>query len=118
MRIGQLHAAALTGEGLSRITPEVQSLQLPMMVNSYEELNFIREGMSGDLNALLDAKGFKVLTWADAGWVHFFSQEPIVHPPRCDLGGSGNPIFLPIVLFYQGWKFWKFRKKIEVSYFD
>ncbi len=80
MRIGQLHAAALTGEGLSRISPEVQSLQLPMMVSSYEELNYIREGMSGDLNALLDAKGFKVLTWADAGWVHFFSQQPIIHP--------------------------------------
>jgi cytochrome d ubiquinol oxidase subunit II len=27
-------------------------------------------------------------------------------------------IFLPVVLFYQGWKFWKFREKHDISYFD
>ena len=80
MRIGQLHAAALTGEGLARISPEVMSLQLPMMVSSYDELDYVRDGMAGDLNPFLEKKGFKVLTWADAGWVRFFSQRPVVHP--------------------------------------
>lgn len=27
-------------------------------------------------------------------------------------------VFLPIVLWYQGWKFYKFRHKIKESYFD
>lgn len=80
MRIGQLHAAALTSEGLTRISPEVMSLQLPMMVSSSDEFDYIRKRMAGDLNSLMDGKGFKVLTWADAGWVRFFSQKPVVHP--------------------------------------
>lgn len=27
-------------------------------------------------------------------------------------------IFLPVVLYYQGWKFYKFRKKFSIAYFD
>ena len=27
-------------------------------------------------------------------------------------------VFLPVVLFYQGWKFYKFRKKLQIAYFD
>jgi len=27
-------------------------------------------------------------------------------------------VFLPVVLFYQGWKFYKFRKKLTSAYFD
>jgi TRAP-type C4-dicarboxylate transport system substrate-binding protein len=102
MRIGQLHAAALTSEGLSRISPEVMSLQLPMMVDSYEELNYIRNGMSADLNALLEAKGFKVLIWADAGWVYFFSQEPVVHPN--DLKSMKLFTWLGDTTYVEAWK--------------
>ena len=43
MRIGQLHAAALTGDGLSRIAPEIKALMIPMMVRSDDELNYVRD---------------------------------------------------------------------------
>ena len=80
MKIGQLHAAALTGAGLSRIAPEIQALQLPMMLRSDAELDYVRERIGPEIEAALEAKGFKVLTWGDAGWVHFFAQAPVVHP--------------------------------------
>ena len=39
MRIGQLHAAALTGAGLTRISQEIQALQMPMMFRSNAEFD-------------------------------------------------------------------------------
>ena len=80
MRVGQLHAAALTGAGLSKIAPEIQALQMPMMFRSDEELDYVRDRIAPTLEALLEAKGFKVLNWGDAGWVRFFTQRPVVHP--------------------------------------
>ncbi len=80
MRIGQLHAAALTGSGLSRIAPEIQALQMPMMFASDAELDYVRKRIGPKIEAILEAKGFKLLTWGDAGWVYFFAQEPVIYP--------------------------------------
>lgn len=80
MRIGQLHAAVLSGAGLSDIAHEMTALQMPMMLASYEELDYVRERLAPKFEAILEAKGFKVLNWGDAGWVHFFTKEPVIHP--------------------------------------
>jgi TRAP-type transport system periplasmic protein len=80
MRVGQLHAAALTGAGLATIAPEIQALQMPMMLRSYAELDYVRDRLAPQLEAILAARGFKVLYWGDAGWVHFFTQQPVVRP--------------------------------------
>ena len=80
MRIGQLHAAALTGVGLAKIAPEILALQMPMMFRSDAELDYVRQRLGPRLEAILEAKGFKLLTWGDAGWVHVFAQRPVVYP--------------------------------------
>ena len=80
MRIGQLHVAALTGAGLALIAPEIRALQMPMMLRSDAELDYVRQRIGPRLEAILEAKGFKLLTWGDAGWVHFFAQRPVVTP--------------------------------------
>ncbi len=80
LRIGQLQAAGLTGAGLVKIAPEFQALQMPMMFRSDAELNHVRDRLGPRLEAILEEKGFKLLTWGDAGWVHYFTQSPVVHP--------------------------------------
>jgi TRAP-type C4-dicarboxylate transport system substrate-binding protein len=80
MRIGQLHAAALSGIGLSRIAPEVQALQMPMMYRSNDELDYVRAKVAARLEQAFLARGFKVLAWGDVGWVMFFTRTPVVHP--------------------------------------
>jgi TRAP-type C4-dicarboxylate transport system substrate-binding protein len=80
MRIGQLHAAALTGAGLAMIAPEILAMQMPMMFRSDAELDYVRQRIGPQLAAILEANGFKLLTWGDAGWVHFFAQRPVVYP--------------------------------------
>ncbi len=80
MRVGQLHAAALTGEGLARIAQEVQALQMPMMFRSDEELDYVRGKIGPRLEEIFEERGYILLAWGDAGWVHFFAQQPVVHP--------------------------------------
>jgi TRAP-type C4-dicarboxylate transport system substrate-binding protein len=80
MRIGQLHAAVLSGTGLYDIAPETQALMMPMMLASYEEFDYVLTRIAPKLEAILESKGFKVLNWGDAGWVHFFTQTPVVRP--------------------------------------
>jgi TRAP-type C4-dicarboxylate transport system substrate-binding protein len=80
MRIGQLHAAALTGAGLARIAQEVQALQMPMMFDSDAELDYVRGKLGAKLEGALLAKGVQVLNWVDAGWIYFFTQKPVVTP--------------------------------------
>lgn len=80
MRIGQLQAAAITGGGISDITPTIRALQMPMMFSDYDELDYVRDRVSSKIEGAIAARGFRVLGWADAGWIYFFSQEPVVHP--------------------------------------
>jgi TRAP-type C4-dicarboxylate transport system substrate-binding protein len=78
LRIGQLHAAALTGAGLSEIAPEINGVQLPMLVRTYAELDHVMAKLAPHFEKALKEKGFTVLNWGDAGWVHFFSKKPVV----------------------------------------
>lgn len=78
MRIGQLHAASMTGAGLMSIAQEIQALQMPMMFRSDQELDYVRERMAPRFEGALAAKGFIVLNWVDAGWVYFFTKTPVV----------------------------------------
>lgn len=80
MRVGQLDAAALTAAGLADITPDIRALQMPMMLRSDEELEYVRRHIGRKIEARLAARGFMLLTWADAGWLHFFTQSPVVRP--------------------------------------
>lgn len=98
MRVGQLHAAMISGEGLSGIAPEIQALQLPMMLRSYKELDYVMERIAPAIEAILDSKGFKVLNWGDAGWVRLFATRPVARPEdRKDLrlfSWSGDSAFI------------------------
>jgi len=76
MRIRQLDGVAITGNGLSRIEPAVSSLMIPMMLDSYEELDYVRDRLAPRLEGMIEEKGFKILNWGDAGWVYFFTKNP------------------------------------------
>jgi len=80
MRIGQLHAATVTTQGLRKIVPDIIALHLPMMLRSSDELDYVRQQVLPELRTRIESKGFVVLNWADAGWVRFFCKKPVVHP--------------------------------------
>ena len=72
---GQLQAVALSSVGLSRIDSGVACLQLPLLLDSYAELDYVRDRVAAALEQRIEAKGFKVLNWADGGWVYAFAED-------------------------------------------
>lgn len=80
MRVGQLTAATITNIGLGRISRTSLALQIPMTIESYEELDFVREHLGAKIAAAMEKEGFVILNWGDAGWVHFFSKTPATTP--------------------------------------
>lgn len=80
MRLGTLNAALLTSAGVAAVDKSVHALQIPMLYTSYEEVDYVLGKMAPRLEAALEAKGFIVLNWVDAGWVHFFTKTPVTRP--------------------------------------
>lgn len=77
MRVGQLHAAALSVGGLSAIDESFQIFEIPMFFESYEELYHVLETLRPEFEKRLEAKGYVLLHWANGGWVHLFSKKPV-----------------------------------------
>jgi TRAP-type transport system periplasmic protein len=76
MRVGQIQAATLSAAGLSEVDRSVGALEkIPMVYRNLDELEYVRSKMAPDLARRLNEKGFVVLFWADAGWVHIFSKS-------------------------------------------
>ena len=76
MKMGTLQAAALTAVGVAEVEKSVYALEIPMMYSSYDEVYDVLGKMRPRLESAMDAKGFVVLNWADAGWLHFFTKNP------------------------------------------
>jgi TRAP-type transport system periplasmic protein len=96
MRVGQLDAALLSIGSLPEISQQFRALQMPLLIQSYDELDYVMAGIGPQLEASLGEQGFRVLAWGDAGWVRFFSARPVVSPDdlkqlRLFVWGSNNP---------------------------
>ena len=76
VRIGQLQAVATTNIGLSIVDQGVDALSIPMLFDSYAELDHVRDGLAPKLERRLAEKGYVVLNWSDGGWAQFFTKRP------------------------------------------
>lgn len=92
---GSLDAVAITGAGLPRLDPSVDVLNIPLLFESYAELDYVRERIAPELERHLEKRRFTVLTWFDAGWIYLFTKSPVRTPDelrRLRLGTSaGQP---------------------------
>lgn len=77
MRLGQLGGAAVTSIGLGLISSDVRVLEVPMLIRTYDELDFVRTAMDGELRKRFEEKGFVLLGWGDVGPLHLFSNIPV-----------------------------------------
>ena len=75
-----LNAVALSGAGLSMVDPSINALHIPMLIDSYEQLDHVRKQLEPRLERAIESKGFVVLNWSDVGWVQFFSKTPARTP--------------------------------------
>jgi TRAP-type C4-dicarboxylate transport system substrate-binding protein len=80
MRIGQIHGAAITNEGITEINPYFTAFYMPMLYQSYDEVDFVRAKLNDDLISVTEENGFKILTMVDVGWAYWFSTKPVYIP--------------------------------------
>jgi TRAP-type C4-dicarboxylate transport system substrate-binding protein len=80
MRIGQLQAAALATSGIAYIYPDITALTFPNNIKTDDELRYVIKNVGPFYEEQIYKKGFKILCWSNAGWVHFFSKNPVVTP--------------------------------------
>ncbi len=77
IRLGQLQGGAFTSNGMGRVVPEVRITDIPYLFKNYEEVAYVRSKIKDKLEKLFDEKDFVVVAWADIGFVHLFSKEPV-----------------------------------------
>lgn len=75
LRLGKLHSAGFTGVGLGQILPAVRILDLPMLFNNYEEIDYISEKLRPYFEEEFLKKGFILLGWAEIGFVNLFTVK-------------------------------------------
>ena len=77
MRIGQLHGGNFGGQGISQTFPDVLALEMPFLFNDYAEVDYVLEKMDAFYRQGYEERGYVFLGWADIGFVHILSQQPV-----------------------------------------
>ncbi len=77
IKIGQLHGGAFTPGGLAQVESSIQSLGLPMMFNSFDEIDYVRARMDPVLKQQMEASGFELLGISEGGFVRILSKKPM-----------------------------------------
>ena len=77
MKMGGLDGAVVTSVGLGLIDPSIKVLELPMMFESPEELDYVRKKMWPTFRKRFAKKGFRLLHYGDVGFVYFYSNHAV-----------------------------------------
>jgi TRAP-type C4-dicarboxylate transport system substrate-binding protein len=77
IKLGQLDGAAVTAVGLSMIDESIRVLELPMMFQSAEELDYVADKMWPYFQKKFEKKGFKLNDRGEVGWVYFLSKGEV-----------------------------------------
>jgi len=77
IKLGQLDGAAVTSIGLGMIDESIRVLELPMMFNSAEEVDYVADKMWPYFQKKFEAKGFKLNDRGEVGWIYFLSKDKV-----------------------------------------
>ncbi len=80
MKVGILGGAVFSNRGLTKIYSDFYVLNLPFTFNSEKEFLYVADRMNPIFEEGIKKKGYKVVIWSMAGWVHFFSEKKIEYP--------------------------------------
>ncbi|OGQ90325.1 MAG: hypothetical protein A2289_12190 [Deltaproteobacteria bacterium RIFOXYA12_FULL_58_15] len=80
MRIGQLHAAALTVVGLHDIYAAPQAIAAPGVIANEAEWGHVFRNVTPTWEKAIDDMGFVVIMWGDTGWLHMFFRKQVKTP--------------------------------------
>ena len=77
IKLGQLDGAAVTSIGLAMIDESIRVLELPMMFESPEEVDYVSDKMWPYFQKKFEKKGFKLNDRGEVGWIYFMSKSKV-----------------------------------------
>ncbi|MBC8402550.1 MAG: TRAP transporter substrate-binding protein DctP [Candidatus Marinimicrobia bacterium] len=77
IRIGQIHAAAVSTEGLSVISTDVYGFLIPLLFEDFDDVDWVRDRITPELEKDFYENGFVILNWGDVGWAYWFTKTPL-----------------------------------------
>ncbi len=77
IKLGQLDGAAVTSIGLAMIDESIRVLELPMMFNTPEEVDYVADKMWPHFQDKFAKKGFLLQDRGEVGWIYFMSKNKI-----------------------------------------
>jgi len=77
IRIGQLQGGAVTPSALAGICPDASVYTVPLLFNSYDEMNYVRKHMDARIIAEIEKAGFVTFGLSDGGFAYLMSNEPV-----------------------------------------
>ena len=77
IRAGQLHGGAFSSGGLVHLYPDIGCLNLPMLFNDFDEVDYVRAKMEPEIRGELAQRGFELLGIAEGGFSRILSKAPM-----------------------------------------
>jgi len=77
IRLGQLQGGALTGGSLATTYPDMQIYSLPMIFDSYGEIDYVRPVIDPLLKQGMRKKGYTILGISEGGFAYLMSNSTI-----------------------------------------
>ena len=77
IKAGQLHGGAFGSAGLAHLYPDIQLLNLPMLFDSFAEVDHVRAIIEPEMKRNMEVKGFVLLGVAEGGFARIMSKSPM-----------------------------------------
>ena len=78
MFVGQVHGAVITASSLTHVLPDMDVLQVPLLFQSYEEVDYLLSKMDSHFRSGMEKGGYVMLGWSEGGFVRLMSTVPVV----------------------------------------
>jgi TRAP-type C4-dicarboxylate transport system substrate-binding protein len=91
MKSGEIQGGEFTAGEASSVLNDLQILNIPLLFNSYEEVDYVLDRIGPHFQQELGKRGYVVLGWLEVGFGYIMSSDPVAS--RADL--QGKKVWIP-----------------------
>ena len=77
IRVGQLHGGGFTMTGVSMQVPDFRVMGIPFLLESYEEVDFVRKGLMPEFKKQFQETGLEFVAMTEVGFIYAMSTKPV-----------------------------------------
>lgn len=77
MRVGQLHGGGFTMTGISLRVPDFRVMGIPLLFESYNEVDYVRKGLLPEFKNQFRKHGLEFVAMTEVGFIYPMSTKPI-----------------------------------------